>query len=81
MLWPLNNEIEDLSKKVNNLLKDGKYGVCQNIKTFLTGVERCTSSDVANSKSYLNNINSALNTAYDIRASIDKQTEGIFYVS
>ena len=48
MRWALNNEIEDLSKKVNNPLKDEKYGVCQNIKTFLTGVERCTSSDVAN---------------------------------
>ena len=46
--WALNNEIEDLSKKVNNLLKEEKYAVCQNIKTFLKGVERCTSSDVAN---------------------------------
>ena len=68
--WALNNEIEDLSKKVNNLIKGEKYGVCQNIKTFPTGVERCTSSDVAKSEFYLNNINSALNTAYDIRASI-----------
>ena len=66
-------ELEDLSKKVNNPLKDEKYGVRQNTKTFLTGIERCTSSDVAKSKSYLNNINSALNTASVIRASIDSK--------
>ena len=73
MRWALNKEIEDLSKEVNDLLKEEKYEVCQNIKTFLTGVERCTSSDVAKSESCLNNINSALNTAKDIRALIDSK--------
>ena len=69
MRWALNNEIEDLSKTVNNPLKGEKDGVCQNIKTFLTGVERCTSSDIAKSESCLNNISNALNTASDIQAS------------
>ena len=78
MRWALNNEIEDLSKKVNNLLKEEKYGVRQNIKTFLTGVEKCTSSDVAKSESYLHNTNSALNTAYDIPASIDSKRKEHF---
>ena len=37
-----------------------------------------TSSDVAKSESYLNNINSALNTAYDTRASIDSKRKEHF---
>ena len=47
-------------------------------KTFLTGVERCTSNNVAKSESYLNNINSALKTAYDIRASIGSKRKEQF---
>ena len=47
--------------------------MCQNIKTLLTGVERCTNSDVAKCESCLSKINSTLNTASDIRASIDSK--------
>ena len=47
------------------------------IKTFLTGVERCTSSDIAKSKSCLKDINSALNTASDKRASIDSKRRAV----
>ena len=50
--------------------------MCQNIKTFLTGIARC--DHVAKSESYLNNINSALNTASDIRASIDSKRKELF---
>ena len=55
--------------------------MCQNIKTFLTGVERCTSSDVVKSESCLSNINSALNTASNIRASIDSKLKELFQLS
>ena len=78
MRWALNNEIEDLSNKVSNLLKNEKYGVCQNIKTFFTGVERCTNSDVAKRESCLSKINSALNIASDKQASIDSKRKELF---
>ena len=60
------------------MLKNEKYGVCQNIKTFLTGVERCRNSDVAKYECFLSKINSALNTASDIQASIDSKRKELF---
>ena len=78
MRWALNNKIEELSNKVNNLLKNEKYGVCQNINKFISGINSCNSSDVAKCESYLNTVNHTLNSASDLRSSIDNKRKELF---
>ena len=45
MRWQLNIKIKDLSYRENNLLRNEKWGVFQNITKFITGVDGCKSSD------------------------------------
>ena len=66
--WALNNKIEELSNKANNLLKNERYGVCQNIKKFISGTNNCNSSDVAKCESCLSTVNDTLNSASDLRS-------------
>ena len=80
MRWALNNKIEELSNKANNLLKNEKYGMCQNIIRFISGVKSYKSSDVAKCESCLSTINNTLNIASDLRSSIDKKRKELFLV-
>ena len=77
--WALNNKIEELSNKANNLLKNEKYGVCQNISKFISGINSCNSSDVAlKCESCLSTVNDTLNSASDLRSSIDNKRKELF---
>ena len=78
MRWALNNKIEELSNKANNLLKNEKYGVCQNINKFISGINSCNSSDVAKCESCLSTVNHTLNSASDLRSSIDNKRKELF---
>ena len=46
MRWQLNLKIQAVSNKENNLLKNEDWGVCQNIKRYMAGVDGCKSEDV-----------------------------------
>jgi len=76
--WALNNKIEELSNKANNLLKNEKYGVCQNISKFISGINSCNSSDVAKCESCLSTVNDTLNSASDLQSSIDNKRKELF---
>ena len=82
MRWALNNKIGELSNnnnnKANNLLKNEKYGVCQNINKFISGINSCNSSDVAKCESCLSTVNDTLNSASDLRSSIDNKRKELF---
>ena len=39
MHWQLNTKIKDLSDREDNLLRNEKWGVCQNITKFIAGVD------------------------------------------
>ena len=39
MRWQLNTKIKDLSDRKDNLLRNEKWGVCQNITKFIAGVD------------------------------------------
>ena len=76
--WALNNKIEELLNKANNLLKNERYGVCQNIKKFISGTNSCNSSDVAKCESCLSTVNDTLNSASDLRSLIDSKRKELF---
>ena len=79
MRWALNNKIEELSSKANNLLKNDKYGVCQNINMFISGTNSCNNSNVAKCESRLNTVNGILNNVADLRSSIDSKRKVLFH--
>ena len=78
MRLALNDKIEELSNKANNLLKNEKYGVCQNINKFISGINSCNSGDVAKCESCLSTVNDTLNSASDLRSSIDNKRKELF---
>lgn len=79
MRWKLNKQIDDLSHKANNLLKNEKYGVCQNIKKFLTETGSFNSSDVSKCESCLNTVNITLNSASELKSLIDSKRQKLFF--
>lgn len=80
MRWQLNTKIQALSDKENNLLRNEKWGVCQNIKKFMAGSDGCKSSDdVAKCESCLVTVNEAFNSAADLLSFIDSKRKGLFH--
>jgi len=80
MRWQLNTKIQALSDKGNNLLRNEKWGVCQNIKTFMAGSDGCKSlDDVAKCESCLVTVNEAFNSAADLSSFIDSKRKGLFH--
>jgi len=74
MRWQLNTKIKALSDKENNLLRNEKCGVCQNINKFISGVDGCKGSDdVAKYESCLTTVNDAFNSTADLLSFIDNK--------
>ena len=74
MRWQLNIKINDLSYRENNLLRNEKWGVFQNITKFITGVDGCKSSDdVVKCESCLTTINYTLKSSADLLSFIDSK--------
>ena len=74
MLWQLNVKIKHLSYWENNLLRNEKWGVFQNITKFITGVDGCKSSDdVVKCDSCLTTINYTLKSSADLLSFIDSK--------
>ena len=79
MRWQLNTKIKALSDKENNLLRNEKWGVCQNINKFVSGVDGCKGSDdVAKCESCLTTVNDALNSAADLLSFIDNKRKNLY---
>ncbi|KAL9953430.1 hypothetical protein ACROYT_G040851 [Oculina patagonica] len=79
MCWQLNTKIKALSDKETNLLKNEKWGVCQNINKFISGVDGCKGSDdVAKCESCLTTVNDAFNSAADLLSFIDNKRKNLF---
>ena len=60
------------------MLKNDKYGVCQNIKRFITGAVPFNSSDVSKCESCVNTVNITLNSAGDLKSLIDSKRSNLF---
>ncbi|CAH3141138.1 unnamed protein product [Porites evermanni] len=74
MRWQLNIKIKDLSYRENNLLRNEKWGVFQNITKFITVVDGCKSSDdVVKCESCLTTINYTLKSSADLLLFIDSK--------
>ena len=79
MCWQLNIKIKALSDKETNLLRNEKWGVCQNINKFISGVDGCKGSDdVAKCESCLTTVNDAFNSAADLLSFIDNKRKNLF---
>ena len=79
MRWQLNTKIKALSDKETNLLRNEKWGVCQNINKFISGVDGCKGSDdVAKCESCLTTVNDAFNSAADLLSFIDNKRQNLF---
>ena len=78
MRWQLNTKMKDLSGRENNLLRNEKWGVCQNINKFITGVDGCKSIDVAKCESCLATVNDTSNSAADLLSFIDSKRRGLY---
>ena len=72
MRWQLNIKIKHLSYWENNLLRNEKWGVFQNITKFITGVDGF-SDDVVNCESGLTTINYTLKSSADLLSFIDSK--------
>ena len=74
MRWQLNIKVKDLSYRENNLLRNEKWGVFQNITKFITGVGGCKSSDdVVKCESCLTTISYTLKFSADLLSFIDSK--------
>ena len=79
MRWQSNTKIKDLSDKENNLLRNEKWGVCQNITKFFAGVDGCKSSDdVVKCESCLTTTNDTLKSSADLLSFIDSQRKVLY---
>ena len=72
MRWQLNTKVKD---RENNLLRNEKWGVYQNITKFIAGVDGCKSSsdDVVKRESCLTSINDILKSSADLLSFIDSK--------
>ena len=79
MRWQLNTKIKDFSDKESNILRNEKWGVCQNITKFIASVNGCKSSDdVVKCESCLTTINDTLKSSADLLSFIDSMRKVIY---
>ena len=75
----LNTNMKDLSDRENNLLRNDKWGVCQNSNKFIAGEESCNSiDDIAKCESCLATVNSTFNSASNFLSFIDDKRKGLY---
>ena len=71
--------IKTPSDKENGLLRNEKWGLCQNINKFISGVDGCKGSDdVAKCESCLTTLNDAFNSAADLLSFIDNKRKNLY---
>jgi len=79
MPWQLNTKIKDLSDRENNLLRNKKWGVSQNITKFIACMDGCKSSDdVVKCESCLTTINDTLKPSADLLSFIDSKRKVVY---
>ena len=73
-------QIKVLSDKENNLLRNEKWGVYQNITKFISGVDGCkgSSDDIEKYESCLTTLNDAFNSAADLLSFIDNKRKNLY---
>ena len=72
--------MQEISNKGNNLLKNEKCGVCQNIKN-LAEADGCTYEDGKKCESTLPSLNGTLNAANNLLSAFETKRKAIYYNS
>ena len=75
MHWQSNTKMKDLSERENNLSRNEKWRVCQNINKFIAGADGCI-DDVTMCESCLATVNDTFNSAADLMSFIDCKPKG-----
>ena len=70
--------IKVLSDKENNLLRNEKWGVCQNINKFISGVDGSVKAVMMSRVSCLTTVNDAFNSAADLLSFIDNKRKNLY---
>ena len=63
--------MQEITNKGNNLLKNEKCGVCQNIKKYLAGADGCTYDDATKCEFILASLNGTLNAANNLLSAFE----------
>ena len=75
MRWQLNTKVKD---REDILLRNEKWGVCQNITKFIAGVDGCKSSDdVVKRESFLTTKSDTLTSSAYLLSFIDNQAKSL----
>ena len=69
--------MKEISNKENNLLKNEKWGVCQNIKKYFAEAEGCTYEDAK--KCTLASFNGTLNAGNNLLSAFETKRKAIYH--
>ena len=72
--------MQEISNKGNNLLKNEKWGVCQNIKKYFAEAEGCTYEDAKKRESILASLNGTLNAANNLLSAFETKRKTIYHI-
>ena len=71
--------MQEISNKGNNLLKNEKCGVCQNIKKYFAQAEGCTYEDAKKCESILASLNGTFNAANNLLSASETKRKAIYH--
>ena len=70
--------MQEISNLGNNMLKNEKWGVCQNIKKYFAQAEGCTYEDAKKCESILASLNGTFNAANNLLSASETKRKTIY---